>query len=245
MTTWIDPLRAHLDSCASPISFFFRDDDVGWADDRLWALLDRFRRAASPVDLAVIPAFLTGPLIAELRRHVGQATGRIGLHQHGWAHENHEPEGRRSEFGASRRPADVRADLRRGRAAMRAAFGPECADVFVPPWNRCSDETAQVLCDDGVRALSRDATAEPFALAGLAEVPVTVNWLAKGRGGGPVSPEQRAELLTKASSGPRPVGVMLHHAVMTKDDLDHVEELATLVQAHPQAVSCSIVELLR
>jgi len=62
MTAWLDPLRMQLDACACPVRFFFRDDDVGWDDERLWALLDRFARGATPVDLAVIPAMLTGSL---------------------------------------------------------------------------------------------------------------------------------------------------------------------------------------
>jgi len=242
--TWLDPLRAHLDSCARPVRLFFRDDDVGWADERLWSLLERLRRAGSPVDLAVIPAVLSRPLIAQLRCRIERSAGRVVVHQHGWAHVNHEPKGRRSEFGASRSRADVTADLQRGRAAMRMAFGAQAADVFVPPWNRCSKATARALRDEGARALSRDTTAEPFDIAGLVEVPITVDWLAK-RGDGRRAPaEQRGELLAEAAMTPRPVGVMLHHALMGDDDLDDVEELATLVETHPRAVPCSMRELL-
>jgi predicted deacetylase len=242
--TWLDPLRAHLDTCARPVRFFFRDDDVGWADDRLWPLLERLRRTGSPVDLAVIPAVLSRPLIAQLRCRIERSAGRVGVHQHGWAHVNHEPEGRRSEFGASRGRADVSADLQRGRAAMRMAFGAQAADVFVPPWNRCTERTARALRDEGVRALSRDATAEPFDIAGLVEVPITVDWLAKRGDGRRATAEQRGELLAEAAMTPRPVGVMLHHAVMSDDDLDDVEELATLVETHPRGVPCSMRELL-
>ena len=241
---WLDPLRAHLDTRAGPVRFFFRDDDVGWADDRLWPLLERLGRVGSPVDLAVIPAVLNRPLVAHLRRRIERSAGRVGVHQHGWAHVNHEPEGRRCEFGASRSRADVTVDLQRGRAAMRMAFGAPAADVFVPPWNRCSGPTARALRDQGVRALSRDATAEPFDLAGLVEVPITVDWLAKGRDGRCATAEQRGERLAAAAAGTRPVGVMLHHAVLSDDDLDDVEELAMLLETHPRAVPCSMRELL-
>jgi peptidoglycan/xylan/chitin deacetylase (PgdA/CDA1 family) len=244
MTKWLDPLRARLDAAPRPVQFFFRDDDVGWGDERLWALLDRFSGPARPIDLAVIPALLNRPLVGALRRRMERSNHDLALHQHGWAHANHEPCGRRSEFGPSRSIAEMRADLRRGRAAMSAAFGPASSVVFVPPWNRCSEVTAAVLRDEGVRALSRDATAEPFGLHGLAEIPVTVDWLAKRKGGGRVAAEERAQLLATAASGARPVGVMLHHAVMTDDDLAELDELLGVLDTHPGAVLTSMTALV-
>ena len=41
---WLDPLRRALDASPAPATFFFRDDDVGWSDDRLFSLLDLFAR---------------------------------------------------------------------------------------------------------------------------------------------------------------------------------------------------------
>jgi peptidoglycan/xylan/chitin deacetylase (PgdA/CDA1 family) len=244
MTEWLQPLRVRLDAAAHPVRFFFRDDDVGWSDQQLWRLLDRFADTGAPVDLAVIPAALSERLVTTLRGRVDRAAVRLDLHQHGWAHVNHEPAGRKGEFGPSRRAEEVRADLQRGRAALRAAFGAASAGVFVPPWNRCTETTARVLRDDGVLALSRDTTAEPFALAGLAELPVTVDWHAKRGGGGHVSRAERGELLAAATEGPRAVGVMLHHAVMTNEDLDDVAELTDLLHAHPRSVLCSMLDLL-
>ena len=242
MSAWLDPLRARLDAAPRPVKFFFRDDDVGWGDERLWALLDRFTGPGRPIDLAVIPALLHRPLVGALRRRMQRSN--LALHQHGWAHVNHEPSGRRSEFGPSRSHDEVRADLRRGRAAMSAAFGPASSAVFVPPWNRCSEATAAALRDEGVRAVSRDATAEPFGLGGLAEIPVTVDWLAKRRGGGRVAAPERGQLLATAASASRPVGVMLHHAVMTDDDLDELDDLLDVLDTHPGAVLTSMTELL-
>jgi len=39
-TNWLDPLRKRLDEAHEPTSFFFRNDDVGWEDARLFELLD-------------------------------------------------------------------------------------------------------------------------------------------------------------------------------------------------------------
>jgi len=44
MNVWLDPLREALDQSDTQIDFFFRDDDVGWANDEFRALLACFRR---------------------------------------------------------------------------------------------------------------------------------------------------------------------------------------------------------
>ncbi len=67
MNPWLNPLRRALDSATRSIDFFFRDDDVGWANDRLRLLLDSFDRFRVPLDLAVIPEALTIQLARELR----------------------------------------------------------------------------------------------------------------------------------------------------------------------------------
>ena len=101
----------------APVDVFFRDDDAGWRDDRLLALLDLFAEHALPLDVAVIPAALGEPVAAELR---GRAGARLGLHQHGFAHANHEPDGRKHEFGPSR---PLRRSAARHRGRRRAARG--------------------------------------------------------------------------------------------------------------------------
>jgi len=55
MTDWLDPVRASLDGRAGPVAFFVRDDDGGWNDEALLALLDTVERRGVPIDLAWIP----------------------------------------------------------------------------------------------------------------------------------------------------------------------------------------------
>jgi hypothetical protein len=79
MRGWLEPLRGALDAADRPVTFFSRDDDVGWADDRLWILLDRFASSRVPVDLAVIPAALTPEAARLLRRRIAGSRGLIAV----------------------------------------------------------------------------------------------------------------------------------------------------------------------
>src|SRR3954447_1568726 len=117
-TSWLRPVERALEAAAFA-RFFFRDDDAGWGDERLIALLDVFEARATWVDLAVIPAALGTGLACELL-----ARERVGLHQHGFAHANHEREGRRKcEFGAARPAARQLADIGAGRSRLQALLG--------------------------------------------------------------------------------------------------------------------------
>lgn len=229
---WLDPLRRALDDAPGTVDVFFRDDDAGWADEALRALMDSFRAAEVPLDVAVIPGLLTARLADELAHRVEAAAGRVALHQHGWEHANHEPQGRRCEFGPARSAAHQRRDLVRGARTMRDAFGVEARPLFVPPWNRCTATTAEVLDELGFAALCRDSTATPLPGSPLPELPVTVDWFARRRGVR-VDRPGRGALLADAARDDRPVGVMLHHAVMTDDDLDDLDDLLRLVAGHP------------
>ena len=114
-------------------------------------------RAALPVDLAVIPAELDAGLARELR-----ARPRVGLHQHGLAHVNHEREGRRCEFGPARGAAAQRRDIEAGRARLADLLGERVDPIFTPPWNRCTADTGRCLAELGFAALSREARAAPL-----------------------------------------------------------------------------------
>src|SRR5262249_37874874 len=118
VTAWLEPLREALDLAPRPVSVFFRDDDAGWRDDRLFPVLDLFEERALPLDLAVIPAFPRPMLARELVRRVDRPDQVLRLHQHGYAHRTHEPQGRSCEFGPARDRAAQLRDLERGRRRL-------------------------------------------------------------------------------------------------------------------------------
>lgn len=243
MSAWLQDLRRALDASARPVDFFFRDDDTGWCDERLFALLDLFERQRLPIDVAAIPKAVTPALAAELRARVAAAPERLAVHQHGFAHLNHETEGRKCEFGASRPHALQLQDIESGRRLLSEVHGLHAGDIFTPPWNRCTEATGEALRDAGFRVLSRDATARPLGVAGLYELPVRVDWFAR-RKGVRLSPEELgaslAEALNDASS---PVGVMFHHELMDGVELSRTGELLALLSAHPSA-RCRLMSAL-
>jgi hypothetical protein len=231
---WLDPVRQALDGLDEPVDVFFRDDDVGWGTDRLWPLLDLFAGHALPVDLAVIPAELTAGLARDLHSRATSSPGRVGFHQHGFAHVNHEPEGRKYEFGPARSGRQQRQDIAEGSRRLAELLGPAAESIFTPPWNRCTEETGQCLAELGFAVLSREAKAIPLAVPGLAELPVNVDWFAH-RKQVRLSRAEFGELVaTKVTDG-GPVGVMFHHAVMDADEQAAAGALLALVADHPQA----------
>jgi hypothetical protein len=243
MNAWLAPLQRALDGLPRPMPVFFRDDDAGWEDARLFQLLDLFRLHRMPIDLAVIPDALTPTLARQLVERRSEAGGTIGLHQHGKAHRNHEPAGRPCEFGPARSPADIHADLLAGRTRLTELLGAALDPVFTPPWNRCSTDTGYALLELEFAALSRDRTAESLALPGLLELPITVDWFAR-RSGVRLAPRELGLLLAQAFTNGGPVGLMLHHAVTGPDDFHRIEQLLALLAGHPRVRTCPMMALL-
>jgi hypothetical protein len=229
MKAWSDALRAVLDRREHTVTVFFRDDDGGWADPQLHDLVELFAAEDVPLDLALIPSAVEPPLVDWLLGRVGPG---LGLHQHGYCHVSHERVGRRCEFGGARGYRQQYEDLARGQGRLKILFGRSLDPIFTPPWNRCTADTAVALHRLGFRALSRDATATPLpAHAGLRELPVTLDWMRHRHGDQP-DLATLADRLAMQLQSDRPVGIMLHHAVMGAADLHALQSLLALLRGH-------------
>lgn len=243
MQRWLRSLDAALEGCATPTTFFFRDDDGGWCDDRLLRLVELFDARLVPLDVAVIPDALTPALARELRHRTSRTEGRLGLHQHGRAHLNHETSGRKCEFGPARVAESQRGDLVAGRQRLRDLLGVAVDPIFTPPWNRCGENTIRLLRELGFEALSRDRGARPPVAGGLLELPVTLDWMRHRAGDGPDT-EALGCGLAAADPETGPFGVMLHHAVMRDNDFARLDELLDLLAGHPRARCVAMRDLL-
>ena len=220
-----------LDGAPAPVPVFFRDDDAGWGGERLLALLDVLGARGVHVDVAVIPAALDAALARDLRGRDG-----VGLHQHGFSHANHEPAGRKHEYGPARGAARQRADIAAGRERLAALLGDEVDPIFTPPWNRCIVETGHCLVELGFEVLSRESRAQPLGVAGLRELPVHVDFVR-------LEPEELARRAAATIRAGGPLGVMLHHEVMDPAAMRRAGELADMVAQHPAARPARMIEL--
>lgn len=232
--TWLDPIQQVLDGLHRPVDVFFRDDDAGWGSDRLWPLLDLFAEHALPADLAVIPTELTESLAHGLHARAGCSPGALRFHQHGFAHVNHEPVGRKHEFGPSRPMPLQQRDIAEGRRRLTDLLGPSIEPIFTPPWNRCTQETGQCLTELGFAVLSREARAAPLAVPGLVELPINIDWFAHHKQVR-LSRAEFGDLVAATIREERPVGVMFHHAVMDADERAAAGAFLALVAHHPMA----------
>jgi peptidoglycan/xylan/chitin deacetylase (PgdA/CDA1 family) len=239
MSRWLDPVRSALDQATDPVTFFFRDDDAGWSDDRLFRLLDLFAHYDLPLDLAVIPQALTPALARELSERIQSAGSLISAHQHGFAHINHELEGRKSEFGPARPRALQERDIESGQRLLRELLGPVVQPIFTPPWNRCLKVTGDCLARLGFRVLSRDRSSEALNISGLSELPVVVDWFAK-RKGARLNLSQLGALIVETMKDSKPVGIMFHHAIMDERDRNTAGDLLALLAGHNQA-QCRLI----
>ncbi|HKW76196.1 MAG TPA: DUF2334 domain-containing protein [Terriglobales bacterium] len=242
MPGWLDPVREALDALLHPVVFFFRDDDAGWEDERLFQLTDVFAKHDLPLDLAAIPNALKTPTARELCRRMEAAGGKLRVHQHGYAHINHEKEGRKCEFGPSRDRSSQNADIERGKQQLQEVLATDSDPIFTPPWNRCTEETADCLVKCGFRALSRESSATPFNVSGLAEIPITQDWFAH-RKGIRFTLEDWGKMVAAQLSLAKPIGVMFHHAIMADREMQATDELLSTLAQHP-AAKCRNMKLL-
>lgn len=242
MSAWLDPLRAALDASAAPLAFFIRDDDAGRADAKLELLLDLIETLDAPIDVAAIPAQLTPAYAGTLLRR-RERCQRLRIHQHGYAHINHEAEGRKCEFGPSRDALRQQGDIRHGKDRLLALLGPT-DPIFTPPWNRCTQDTVAALTREGFRVLSREANAAPLKFGSLHHLPVSVDWRRR-RGERRETPHDAAmAMAAQIRGGATVLGLMLHHEVLDEDDHLALQALLRLLGAHPRVARMNMITIL-
>jgi predicted glycosyltransferase len=239
---WLIPVRETLDGLAHPATLFFRNDDCGWSDDRLLLLLDIFADFGISVDLAAIPAALNSAFAQKLSRRMAAYPERLRIHQHGFAHLNHELDGKKCEFGPARDYISQRSDIESGQRRLAELLGAAADPIFTPPWNRCTAVTARCLAELGFQVLSRDSHAAPLEGSGVCELPIAVDWFAH-RKQVRLDPMEWGRSLAAKLENETAVGIMLHHAVMNAEEMQALAQLLSVLARHPNA-ECRTMQAL-
>ncbi|MCG3117640.1 MAG: hypothetical protein LLH30_18380 [Candidatus Manganitrophus sp. SA1] len=230
------PLRPLLDQIAEDkrkIDLFLRDDDVDTDEESLQQLFDVTLAHYVPLNLEIIPGALTDSGIKLLDHHKHLHPNLFELNQHGWMHRNHEKVGRKCEFGISRTFDQQWEDISRGKALLEKIFGDKFYPAFTPPWNRCNEETFQVLDRLGFQVFSKDKGDRPVTGFGFKEISTTLDlyrW--KGRTS-MKSPDEIVESLAIQMRETGPVGILLHHKVMNEEAFHFLDALLGLFCRYP------------
>lgn len=212
----------------SPATVFFRADDIGLPSAGFARMLETFVRHETPLALAVVPAWL--PMRhADFERQVTPGGSLWCLHQHGFRHMNHEPEGRKkSEFGQARPAKAKQKDVSKGLDILEHYLGDRLVPLFTPPWNRCDGETLEALSDLGFDAVSRGAGARPSLPGKLAELPVNVDLHTRKES---TAEDALSALLMELEQGLASgmCGIMLHHQRMNRAATEFLDRMLSVL----------------
>ena len=153
----------------------FRADDIGVPGRQFFQLTDTFARHRVPLNLAVVPSWLTGRRWRQIHQQAAKTPELWCFHQHGRSHTNHQTHGKKGEFGSCRGREEIERDLTLGRERLARIMGPQFFPAFTPPWNRCSETTLDLLVRHGFYAVSRSSGRQPPLPPGLPDFFVTVD----------------------------------------------------------------------
>ncbi|WP_022666054.1 polysaccharide deacetylase family protein [Desulfospira joergensenii] len=214
----------------APVKVFFRADDIGVSSRNFTRMMDLFLKYRMPLCLAVVPSWLTRQRWEVLESYVEQKN-LFCWHMHGYAHKNHETQGKKQEFGPARSSENLFRDLSRGQARLESIMGDHLAPFFTPPWNRCCLEAMNHLKTLKFKAVSRSMGNLPPAPEGLGEISVHVDLHTRKdkdalSGWTALLKEMETGLATGCC------GIMIHHMRMNDPAFLFLEHLLNLISRH-------------
>jgi hypothetical protein len=224
-------------------TLWWRDDDAVGPSDRLDRLLSI--TGDIPIALAVIPACADSRLAAWLAHPFrSRQTARLFVLQHGWRHQSHAVDGKKSEFPAERSRPAVACDLAEGRRRLVTLFEARALPVLAPPWNRFDCRFLSLLVDCGLSGISSVGPRLPGRPApDVVAANVHVDLVAWTGDRGFIGEEAALRGLVghfraRRSAGvdaEEPTGILTHHLVQDEATDTFLRKLAAITGVHRAA----------
>jgi hypothetical protein len=236
-------LNTSLDrrSSTEPLPVLFRADDVGVPSANFLRLLDLFSGHALPLSLAVVPSWLTAARWSVFKSQVHTGSSQWCWHQHGWRHANHQPRGKKAEFGGARTKSALRADLSRGKDRLEEIMGADFSPIFTPPWNRCSEQTLELLAELDYQGVSR-SRGEQAGRAPLPDLYINVDAHTRKEADSDAALQAMCLELSQAVED-RYISIMIHHQLMNDTAFELLELLLSIVSRSSTCTGCSFTDL--
>lgn len=203
---------------------WWRDDDLVANSPNFDALVRLAHAYGAPVLMAIIPGLVDPGLSVR-----DADPTLVHFCQHGWKHTNHQPAGGgKSEFGITRDPEAITAEIAAGQVALARVLGDRRLPVFVPPWNAFDNRHLEILQTRGFSGLSTHGPRPgSFAVDGVRVANTHIDILRWDAPGQPQALAQedvfgRLALLVRKrrlspGADPEPIGLLSHHRAMADD----------------------------
>jgi hypothetical protein len=224
-------------------TLWWRDDDAAGPSDRLERLLSI--SGDIPIALAVIPAGVDSRLAAWLAHPFrSRQTVRLFVPQHGWRHQSHAADGKKSEFPPERSRRAVAGDLAAGRMRLMMLFEARALPVLAPPWNRFDCRFLPLLVECGLSGLSSVGPRRSVCPApGVVAANVHVDLVAWTGDRGFIGEEAALRGLighlharrSTVVDAEEPTGILTHHLVQDEATDTFLRKLAAITEVHRSA----------
>lgn len=231
---------AQLDS-SEPIPILFRADDIGVLSAHFSEMMRLFNHYHLPLCLAVVPTWLTRRRWDAMGEQIDTGSDLWCWHQHGWNHANHEPSGKKNEFGPTRTAVAMESEIRKGRDRLVQLIGKDFQPFFTPPWNRCSQEAIRVCKNLGFRGISR-SRGEQKEPAALPDFYINVDLHTRKEADQAAALEGLCGEFRQAIND-RCIGVMIHHQRMNDKALHLLDRLLEFITDNPRFALVGFREL--
>ncbi len=215
----------------NPTPIFFRADDIAVPSQSFFRMIDLFCKYEVPLALAVVPTWLTENRFEKLKSVTDKKPHLWCWHQHGWRHQNHEKQNKKSEFGESRHTSDIRQDIKHGCERLNRILKNDFTKIFTPPWNRCSGRTLTILSEIGFKAISRSETNLPITESDLPDIYVNIDLHTIKESKSKAAWNQFFKILDQAIKN-NYCGFMIHHQRMNDNAFIFLEILLKCIIKH-------------